>query len=487
MPFLPIAEYRPDVADVNSVFTKELKNVIAAAESYIPMPTFRGVTKPLPSRPLGAFSVRNVAGESVVIVGTEKNLFMLDNTTLGWKDISKDGGYNANAEARWSFALFGHLIIAVNQNDPPQVLDTYTLSTFRDLGGNPPRAAVVKIWGDFVALMHLTDYPSRVHWSGLNDAEFWTPGQKSCDYQDFPDGGIVQGSNEATNPIIFLQSAIYLGTFIAGSDIVFSFKKIQDKRGAKSLTSIASRGAYTFYIDEGGFFQISSDGQIIPVGFEKVDRTFFEKLNGSNLSEMYGIIDPFYNRVYWAFDYQGTGTLTEMLVYDWVLQRWTYVEINASLIMNVYSSGYTLEGLDTISTHIEELPFSLDSKAWQGQAPVLGCFSRDYILGSFSGINSEAVVVSQEIMDTSGAIQRLESVNAIVDTDESLISVGGRFRRNRHEPITWTSEKSPSYNTGRTHVRARFRYLIFKIRLPLASPWTHIKGFDVETVVSGSR
>lgn len=488
MPFVNAADYRPDISDINSLYTSEMLNVLPALDSYMPIQEFKALTEALPAAPLGAISVRNVLGESVVIVGTEKDIYILDNTTLTWGKVSRDGKeYSATPDSRWSFAVFGDLIIGVNQNDSPQVFDTNVRGAFRDLGGNPPRAGVVKVWGDFVALMKLTDHPNRVHWSGLNDAEWWTVGEKNCDYQDFPDGGIVQGSNEATNPLIFLQSAIYLGTFIAGSDIIFSFKKVQDKRGAKSSNAIASRGSYTFYIDEGGFFQIGADGELKPIGFEKVDRTFFQRINSSNLSDMFGVIDPFYNRVYWSFDFNGSGILTDMLIFDWVLEKWTLCRINASLVMQVYSAGYTLEGLDNVSPHIESLPYSLDSKAWQSQSPILGAFDTNYQLGSFNGDNAEAVLTSPEIMETDGTVQRLEQLGIIVDTDRVYVSVGGRFRRNSHESIVWGDEKTPSYNTGRVHTRARFRYLTFRVRIPKGEPWTHFKGFDAATVGAGVR
>lgn len=489
MAFLPVADFRPDISDINTAFTDSMINVIPAADSYIPMQEFRAVTDPLPSEPLGAISVKTTSDESLVIVGTATDLFVLDNTTkTTWKKVTRDGGsYNASTDSRWDFAFFGHYIIAVNKNDNPQVFDISSGGIFRDLGGNPPRAGIVKVWGDFVALMQLTDFPSRIQWSGLNDIEMWTPGQKSSDYQDFPDGGMVQSSNEATNPLIFLQSAIYLGTFIAGSDVVFSFKKVQDKRGAKSATAIASRGAYTFYIDEGGFFQIGTDGELKPIGFEKVDRTLFRRINSSNLASMYGVIDPFYNRVYWSFDFGGRGVLTDMLIYDWVLEKWTSANIDASLIVQIYSSGYTLEGLDSVSIHLEQLPFSLDSKAWQSQAPLLGAFGSDFRLGSFTGANKEAILSSQEIMETDGTVQRLETINVIVDTDNLYLSVGGRFRRNNSEPMVWSSEKIPSFVTGRIHARARFRFIKFKVRIPLGANWTHFKGFDVTTKGAGRR
>lgn len=488
MSFLPIADYRPDIADINSQFTDEIRNVLPADGSYIPMPDFRPFSNAFPEKPYGAFAARGLDGTTAIFAGTATRLFMLDNTNLSWKDISQPNfRYSASEEARWSFASFGNYIIAVNKNNSPQVFDLGRSATFRNLGGNPPRAGTVKVWGDFVCLMQLPDNPNRVHWSGLNDIECWSVGTKSCDYQDFPDGGAVQGSSEATNPIIFLQSAIYRAIFVPGSDITFSFQKIHDKRGAKSYNSIGSRGELSFYADEGGFFQIASTGEVVPIGFEKIDRTVFSRMNANNLADMFCAIDPFYNRVYWAMDYNGSGMLNELLVYDWGLQKWSVITIAASAIMPIYTSGYTLEGLDAITTIIEKLPFSLDSKVWQGGAPILGAFSIDYRLGSFSGPAMEAVVSSQEVGATNGCVNRIESVIAQIDTDQATLAIGARMRRNPQEPVKWSNEKQPSYNTGRYHGRCRARFHKFRLCVPAGERWTHITGFDVEFTKAGIR
>ena len=486
--FAPIAEYRPDVADLNTSFTDDVRNVLAADGSYIPAPAFAGLTSALAARPLGGISVKQLDGGVSFFAGTGEKLWLLNNTTLTWDDVSQAATtYAASTTAPWSFGAFGNFIIAVNQNDDPQVYEIGVDTTFRDLGGSPPRAGAVKVWGDFVALMRLTGNPSRVQWSGLNDCEFWTPGTNNSDYQDFPDGGVVQGSTEATNPIIFLESAIQRGTFVPGSVEIFTFQKIHDKRGAKSPYSIATRGAYAFYADEGGFFQIAPDGSISPIGFEKVDRTVFKRLNVSSISNIYGAVDPFFSRVYWALDYTGEGIYNEMLVYDWQLSKWTPVDVSVLFIFPMVTTGYTLEGLDAISSSLDDLPFSLDSKAWQGGAPLLAGFNEDYILGAFSGENMEAIATTPEIGDTTGQVMRITSTYPVTDSDTVFVTIAARMRRHQSEPIVWQAEASPSYNTGRVRKISRARFHRLKTRIPAGETWGHIKGIDIESAPAGWR
>lgn len=486
MNFIPIAEYRPDIALLNGAYSDEIRNVLPADGSYMPMPSYLPLSQKLESKPLGCFAARALDGGAAVFAGTAEKLYRLNNTDFSWENVTAENVvYSANSQARWSFALFGDYVLAVNKNDAPQVFELGRGKAFRPLGGRPPRAGLVKIWGDFVCLMQLPDNPNRVFWSGLNDAECWTAGENNCDYQDFPDGGAVQGATETTNPIIFLQSGIYAGNFVPGSDIIFSFRKLHDKRGAVSAQSIAGRGTQAFFADQGGFFQIDADGALSSIGFEKVDRTVFSRLNAVHIAEICGVIDPFFARIYWAVDYEGRGSFDEMLVYDWGLRRWSVVAVEALAILPIYPAGYSLEGLDKVAAGMEDLPFSLDSKAWQGGAPILGMFSADYRLGAFSGQPMEAVISSQELGAPSGLQRRVSALYPQIDTQEAVLECGSRCLM--AERFRFAPPLKPSPYTGRYHFRSRARFHKFRLRVPAGALWHHISGFDAVFTEAGQR
>lgn len=483
MPIVAPAAYGPDVSDWNTDYSSEIKNVLSGASSYIPAPSLAPLTSALDETPLAGYALIALDGSINVFVGTSTNLYRLNNGTLAFEDISQYA-YSASPDLPWSFAAFGNFVIAVNQNDDPQVFEVGVDTEFRDLGGSPPRAGVVKVWGDFVCLMDLTTNPQRVQWSGLNDAEFWTPGSDNSDYQDFPDGGRVLGSSEATNPIIFLQRAIYMGTFVPGSVEIFTFQKVHDKRGAKSSLSIASRGAFIFYCDEGGFFQISTDGSVANIGFEKVDKTIFTRLQATSISRISGVIDPFYSRVYWGLDYTGSGIYDTVIVYDWNLQTWAPLEVSTYVLFPLAQPGKTLESLDAISATLEGLPYSLDAKIWQGGAPVLGGFGSDLKLSIFNGPPMEAVVTSVEYGDPI-QVQKMNEVVPLVDTANVYVSVGARFRRT--DSSNWLPEQAPSWNTGVVRKRSRARFHKFRIRIPAGEAWTHMQGLNIEFSSAGFR
>ncbi|WP_375684539.1 hypothetical protein, partial [Bartonella sp. AP1QHHD] len=376
------------------------------------------------------------------------------------------------------FALFKNMVIAVNKNDKPQVFKVLSSEQFEDLEGNPPKAGLVKIWGPFVCLMQLTDNPNRIHWSGEGDETLWETQYNVSGYMDFQDGEYVQGATETTNPLIFLRSAIYAGSLTLGSKSPFAFQKIQDKRGARSAASIACRGSDAFFASDGGFYQISADGQLLPIGFEKVDRTVFKIFDKFALDEMQGVIDPIDNRIYWSLK-RGNNEQTTF-VYDWGLQKWSTLQGKPFTFFPVFTTGYTLEQLDEISINLESLPASLDSPRWQSGAPMLGAFDDNNRLVMFTGAPMEATVVSQEMGAPDGSFNFITKMFAEVDTTEGLLSIGERRLRNHQTPITWHQERACSYVTGAYHGRSRNRYHRFKLRIPEGVHWNQITGFNVD-------
>ncbi|WP_375662465.1 MULTISPECIES: hypothetical protein [unclassified Bartonella] len=478
MVYFPVADYRPDVAVVNGSFTDSLVNVLPADGGYIPMPSAMVVSNPLEEKPLGSIAFRSGNGVKIIVGGKQK-LYSYDSQTKGWKDISQSGvTYQANEENKWSFALFKNMVIAVNKNDKPQVFKVLSSEQFEDLEGNPPKAGLVKIWGPFVCLMQLTDNPNRIHWSGEGDETLWETQYNVSGYMDFQDGEYVQGATETTNPLIFLRSAIYAGSLTLGSKSPFAFQKIQDKRGARSAASIACRGSDAFFASDGGFYQISADGQLLPIGFEKVDRTVFKIFDKFALDEMQGVIDPIDNRIYWSLK-RGNNEQTTF-VYDWGLQKWSTLQGKPFTFFPVFTTGYTLEQLDEISINLESLPASLDSPRWQSGAPMLGAFDDNNRLVMFTGAPMEATVVSQEMGAPDGSFNFITKMFAEVDTTEGLLSIGERRLRNHQTPITWHQERACSYVTGAYHGRSRNRYHRFKLRIPEGVHWNQITGFNVD-------
>lgn len=475
---LPFAEWRPDVAMLNSQYAADVKNVLCASASYVPFRTFlAGGGSALSTAPISGFTARR-GPQYYMFMGTSAKLFMNDGSGT-WNDVTKTAtSYAATATARWDFAQFGNYVIAVNPNNKPQVYELGVSTRFTDLGGNPPQAKAVEVWGDFLALLGVTpNNMNRVHWSALNDITGWTAGTNNSDYQDFPDGGEVMGSSSSTNPTIILENAIYMGAFVPGSTEVFTFRKVHEKVGALSPYSIASRGALTFFLNGNGSFVIAPDGALRQIGLERVDRSVFSVPDGALTREQQrratGIVDTSFSRVYWAVDKGANSRFTDLYIYDWDLDKWTRAAIDHAVLFATVPLGFA----------------SSPSAMTLGAMRFTSGFG--YHHGTFDGSTlAEATLETAEFGDTAGGVTRITEWQPVVDASdlsELTITVGSRMRRS--DAVTWGTGFSPSSNTGIARKRSRARY--HSVRLTIASDpnleWTHAQGVDINPSSAGRR
>lgn len=89
MPLLQIGQYRPDVADYETDATKNILNVIPRGDGYGPFSAYAAATAALPATCRGGFYALKSDGSVQVFAGTEKMLYQLNNTTLGWTPVSR--------------------------------------------------------------------------------------------------------------------------------------------------------------------------------------------------------------------------------------------------------------------------------------------------------------------------------------------------------------------------------------------------------------
>lgn len=486
MPVIDFAPWRPDNAHLNSAYASEIWNVLRAESSYIPFKALRAFTAQVGETPLGGITIRDDNGQTHIFCGTATKLYKLNNTTLVWDDVSQAmTTYSSSVDERWRFRFYKPYVVAVNINDDAQYFELGTSTEFADLPGNPPRMRQIAVTGD--RLSGVDD--DTMYWSDTDDIGEWTNGTAGS--QRFGDGGILMGLTDHTNPLVFQRSAIRIATFMPGSLETYAFQKIHDMRGAAAPYSICTRGAVTFFADSGAFYQITLDGQITPIGFEKVDRTIFGQISGVGLSRIFGEIDPFFDRVYFAVQIESTSDAFDRLIcYDWKIGEWTQIRMNLNILFPLASGtiGYTLAGLDAISATLSGLPYPLGSKVWQGGAPVMAAFDSNGALGFFQGNNAEATIVTQEVGDAAAGVVRFNEVTPVVDvTDFSQLRllVGSRMRRT--DTVTWTPEFTPSTNTGigRKNVRARFNRI--KTVIAEGADWSHAQGISVNSTGAGLR
>src|SRR5882757_8456299 len=181
-PYLPRTNFPPwvpDLSDQETGVSSNVTNVVPRADGWGPFLAFVVFTAALPAPCRGFFYARNSDGSVSIFAGTAASkLYLLNNSTLTWTDVSQGGGtYGVlPSNAQWVFVQFNNLVIAVQGNINPQVFNLATPVTFVDLAGSPPQAAFVAIVNRFVVLSGLTGQAYRVQWRDLDNPTQWTAG-----------------------------------------------------------------------------------------------------------------------------------------------------------------------------------------------------------------------------------------------------------------------------------------------------------------------
>lgn len=483
---LAFGQYRPDVSDYQGEHSQTIANVLPRADGYGPMPDFTAFTSAMAAVCRGFFTGRNTDSSPAIFSGTSTKLYKLDNTDFAFDDASKAlSTYTAlSANHHWQFEQFNTRVLAVQANTVPQTFTLGSSTEFADLAGSPPQASYITTVNRFVVLSGLLSEPFRVHWSGLNAPATWTSGTTQSDFQDFPRGGVVRGVAGGEYGLVFQDTMIRRMTYAPGSPLIFQFDELTDDMGLLAPYSLVNVGNKVFFLSAHGFQKIESGGIPVPIGKERVDRTFFADVDTGNLGLVIGAADPASSKVFWTYKSTAgqTGLFDKMLCYDWALDKWAPVTMVGEYLSTLARPGLTLEGLDTISGSIDALTFSLDdvSTASMTQLSMVNSANK---LGFFTGDNLAATLVTSE-RGNNGRRMFVRGFRPISDAATVYGSVGARE----------TVQASSSYSTetlvnaiGVCPQRVSTRYARGKVRIPAATDWSYATGIEPDIVQEGLR
>lgn len=485
MPLQPFGEWRPDVSDHDAQYTAAVNNVLPRADGYGPFPGFSAYSTALPDTCRGLYRSIKSDGSIKIFSGTATGLYAMDNGTLAWTNVSKDGDDYAplSGDALWQFAQFGNFVIAVQANTPPQVYDLVSSTEFDDLTGDPPQASYISVVGRFVVLSGLLSNPYRIQWSGLNAVTTWD-GTNSSDAQDLPDGGVVRGVAGGEYGTIFQDNSIRRMIYAPGSPLIFQIERVSEDVGLYAPYSLIRAGSRTFFLSPGGFNQIGAGGAPEPIGMERVDRTFFEALDRGNLQLLQGAADPRSSRVFWSFsaDADDPTLFDKIISYNWALDRWSIASISGEYLSSLSQPGQTLESLDNISTSIDDLPFSLDSVS-TSVSPEIAMFGEGHKMGFFRGTPLAATMETSE-QGFDGTRFFVRGFRPITDAPTVFGSVSSR--ENAQAAKVYSAE-SRANAQGFCPQRVSTRYARAKIRIPAGTDWTFASGVEPDVAPLGKR
>lgn len=493
---VPFGEWLPDQPDLENPGAITMTNVVPKTEtSYAPALALASVTSALTARCQGAIYLRTTGGTTEGFAGDASKLYIHD-ASHDFTDVSKGGGYTTAADERWTFTIFGQAILATNLHDAIQV---YTASVFADLSAAAPKARYLTRVRDFIMVANTNDttygaQPQRVWWPAIDAPSNWpVPGTISAaafqsDFQDLlGEGGWNQGlvsGLAGADVAIFQERCIWRGQYI-GPPAIFSFQVVESARGTPAPGSIISVGPVVYYLADDGFY-VFDGAQSVPIGQNKVDRTFWAEVDQAYLYRITSAADPLNKIIYWAYPgpQNSGGTPNRILAYHYALGRWTRIEQDVEFLVQAMTLGYTLEQLDAFGT-LETLPFSLDSRAWTGNRLNLAAFMTSHKLGLFSGAALEATMDTREAQFNPKGSAHISRVWPIVDTLSAAVAVGSRDRV--ADSVTWTSSTSMTSTTGSCPLRSTGRYQRARVTIPAGAFWHNAQGVDVEVRPAGRR
>ncbi len=492
---IPFGDWLPDLAPFENPGATTANNVIPSAKSYKSFPNLTTYSTSLGGRCQGAIFARDQAGNVYNYAGDQSALYEIGpGNAQTWSTVTRaaSGSYALGADDTWEFVNWGQTIIAVGgMNTPPQQI-SLGAANFNALTGTPPAARHIAVVRDFVVMGNVSDSATqvqRVRWSGINNANTWTADAATlADIQDLPgEGGSIQRVIGGEYGLIFQERAIWRMVFV-GSPLVFQFDRIQQDIGALGTNSVISYKNLVFFLASDGFY--SFDGSnVTPIGKGRVDKTFFTDLDSGYLYRVYGSIDPDNALVMWAYPGSGNsnGNPNNILIFNWAFNKWSKITgIDIQLMMRSMAFGYTLDGLDAVSTNIDNLPYSLDSRQWTGGNIILSAFDNMNRLGRFNGSAMAATVETTEFQPFPGMRSHLNEVTPIAEGYSASLSIAVMRRNVFTESISAIGAVSPNA-TGVVPVRSTARYHRIRMSTTNNVNFDHLTGVDVNVLPDGKR
>ena len=486
---VPFGEWLPDLPDHVNPGTTQALNVFPAANSYRPFQNIAVTSSnALTARCQGARSFKSDGGVVSIFAGDATKLYKL--TSNAFVDESGGTTFSFSDNFYWDFIRFGEVVLAFNGDDAPQAWTLDSSSDFAALSGSPPTFRHAAVVNNFVVTGFQPSAQNKVQWSAVNSATSWTAGTNQADSETLPEGGVITGVTGGQYGLIFQENRITRMDY-RGGNVIFSFRRVEDNRGAVQGKNVIQVGNLVYFLSEDGFY-VTDGSAAKPIGANKVDRFFYNDLKTSLRERVRASYDHENKLVMWSYpSATGNNSSTQndkILIYHIASNRWSIVEIDHEVIIDFLSAGYTLEELDDYpasgTDDIDAITVSLDSALFSGGLRSVGVFDTDHKLGSFGGdtLKAEIGTAETEIFPQSRSL--VTHVRPIVDTSSATGSLS--FRNKVAETASTTAESS-MHTTGTIPFHKSARYFKFNLQVPAASTWTDAQGIDIEAIKEGYR
>ena len=485
---IPFGEWLPDQSDLQNPGVTVAKNVLPAARGYRPFASLTELSGAATARLRGIYATKLNDSTVLSFAGDDDDLYKLNTTTFALDSINS--GYTMTGDTYWKFVRFGDEVIAAgNDTDSLQGFTAGSDTSFSAISG-APAARELAVIRDFVVTGNVTysggTHRSRVRWSAINDATSWTIGTNQADFQDIPDAGQITGLVGGEYGVVLLEKAIARMQYV-GSPLIFTFEKVETNHGCNYPNSIASLGAsQVFYLADDGFFMFNGQ-RSIPIGAEKVDQFFFDDLDFSNTDRISCAIDPENQVVMWGYpSVNGIGSPDRILAYNYAVQKWSIAELDHELLSSSLTPSFSVEGLDTISSTLEGLTTSLDSRFYSGGFFQLSA-GKDKKIHTITGAPLEATLETTEFEPANMRQSLIRSVTPYVTTKGATApTVTSQLASRSRQIDGFTYGTAVALNNDNTcPIRGSGRY--HRVRVSVNGDWRYALGVDIDASAMGKR
>lgn len=379
----------------------------------------------------------------------------------------------------WTAAIFGLNFYITNLNDPLQFINIDSGANFANATGSPPQAKYIASVGDFLFLAHLkvggTTTPRKWQHCAVNDPTDWSISGASgdSDDQEIPDGDDIVGiiPMPGSNARIFQRKARRQLVFSPGSNPVFQQIDMDapsegaSTRGVIAPHAIVPIGSSSYIVlNETGWYL---GDEFTPIGAERVDVTFLADVDRSKLSQVQAAADPF-KKILWIRYQDGNGTY-KMIGYNWQLDRWTYSNIAATLLVSSATPGVVLDSLPlTLDTYTEPL----DSSFWQGGTITFGTFKSDNKLYLFAGQKAAATIETSTVELTPDASTFVTGAILKANVSDFTMQLGSSTLPDG--TLSWSAANMRSSRTGVVPFRSDAKYHRIRLNVGAGGSGTHV-------------
>jgi hypothetical protein len=474
---LKAGPWLPDLPVFNNPGQHNVQNAVPASpQSFGPVRSLVPQTGPLDSVCRGSIAAQDVMGNTWVFAGTATKLWGRKNFGA-WQDLSGTA-YSLGAGESWRFDQFKNWIIATDYADPVAYYDMagsnpafIALAPMPGDGSGAPLARHVAVIDQFVVLGNTSEpiggvAPYRSWWSGIDNATSWpipgsaTAQEQQADYNDIvgAEGGItglVSALNNSDGAMFYARGLFRI--VFAGPPNTFDFQPVSGARGTICPNAIVHVGGMAYYIGEDGFYAFDG-AQSIPIGANQVDMWFFANINPALLSSVVGAWDPVRRLITWAFPGAGSPTLSGLIFFSPILERWGTAVLPVEWLVRVLSGT--------------------------GQQQALAAFDPGHSLSLFSGATLAATLGTAEGELFPGRSAYVRGIRPLVDGGTPSAYISTRMR-----PMDTLAVAAPAAMdaTGVCPQRAEGRFARAHVMTAIGDEWTHFSGVEVDAVPAGMR